>query len=139
MRMKTILLAVLASALSAGAAAARPAGDQGSFNLQVQGYVPVICRATVDANAAPSRPGLMQLGTMREFCNNGNGYEVWVDYSSNLAGSTLYVDGQRVNLTNQGSVRISRSNRAAVKSSALALQLANANTQGSISLRVVAL
>ena len=136
MIVKFVLSALLAAALCvSSAAAAQPA----SLQLRISGYVPVVCRATVETSAAPAEGGVMQLGRLKEFCNNANGYEVWIDYLPQLAGSILLIDGQAVRLSGAQSVRISQSRHAASLSRTLALDLQGQSADGSLSFRVVPL
>ena len=136
MKVKFVFAALVATALSVSSAgAAQPA----AFQVRIEGYVPVVCRATVETAAGPAQGGVMQLGRLKEFCNNANGYEVWIDYSPQLAGSVLLVDGHAVRLSGDQSVRISQSRHAASLSRDLALDLQGQAADGSLSVRVVPL
>ena len=136
MVVKFVSAAFLATALSVtSAAAAQPA----SFELRISGYVPVVCRATVETPAAPAQGGVMQLGRLKEFCNNANGYEVWIDYSPQLSGAILMVDGQPVRLAGPHSVRVSQSGQAGMQTRSLVLNLQGQRPEGSLSFRVVPL
>jgi hypothetical protein len=136
MKSKAFVAAALATALSvSGANASQPAG----FELRIHGYVPVICRATVETVVSTPRRGVVQLGLLKEFCNSANGYEVWVDYSPQLSGSLLMVDGRAVRLAGSHSVRISQSSHAAMQSRDLVLNLQGQRPEGSLSFRVVPL
>jgi hypothetical protein len=137
MKVKNVLSALAAAATFVGSAtAAEPA----SFELRLRGYVPVICRASVEANTASIQRGVVDLGALNEFCNSANGYEVWMDYSPHLSGAILMVDGRAVRLAGaHGSVRISVSSHAAMQSRQLALHLRGQRPEGAISFRVVAL
>lgn len=123
------LTAVAASALVSTAAAATP-----SFTLEMTGQVPTICYAEVQLNVA-------RLGTIDEFCNDANGYEVYAEHSPELAGATLVVDGVEVPLSTDGATRVSRSDHADIASRSLELRLPDGRTAstGSLSFRVVAL
>ena len=136
-----IALAALCTLFAGSASATAPSAltDQSSFTLELRGYVPVICNAQVNAAQVTPQAGQVELGQLSEFCNNANGYEVWIDYSPSLAGASLVVDGQTVNLTDAGSARISHLDHAAIASHDLALDLPSADTQGNISVRVVTL
>ncbi|HYD71785.1 MAG TPA: hypothetical protein VEF55_01510 [Candidatus Binatia bacterium] len=137
MRVKQILAAVAAMATFAGSA---NAVEPVSYELRLRGYVPVICRASVGASVAAIERGVVALGTLNEFCNNANGYEVWVDYSPQLSGAILMVDGRAVRLAGaQSSVKVSASMHAAMQTRQLALHLQGRRPEGSISFRVVAL
>jgi hypothetical protein len=137
MKVKQVLAAAAAMAMFAGSASAV---EPASFELRLRGYVPVICRASVEATSASVRAGVVELGALNEFCNNANGYEVWLDYSPQLSGAVLMVDGRAVRLAGaHSSVRISASSHAAMQSRQLALHLRGQRPEGSISFRVVAL
>ena len=137
MKMKQVLAAVAATATLVGNANAM---EPASFELRLRGYVPVICRASVEATSASIQRGVVDLGALNEFCNSANGYEVWVDYSPQLSGAILMVDGRAVRLAGaQSSVKISGSSHAAMQSRQLALHLQGRRPEGSISFRVVAL
>jgi len=137
MKLKHVLAVVAAMATFVGSAnAVEPA----SFELRLRGYVPVICRASVETSTAVVRGSVVHLGALNEFCNNANGYEVWVDYSPHLSGAILMVDGRAVRLAGaHSSVRISASSHAAMQTRDLALYLRGQRPDGSISFRVVAL
>jgi hypothetical protein len=135
---KTIAAAAVVSLLAANAATAAAPSGVSSYTLQINGFVPVICRAELPQAATPAQAGQLSLGQLSEFCNNGNGFEVWVDYSPSLAGDTLVVDGKQIKLPASGSVRIDKSNRAAVDSKSVTLDTQSA-TAGTLSLRVVTL
>ena len=120
------LTAVAASALVSTAATATP-----SFTLELTGQVPTICYADVQLNA----------GTMNEFCNDANGYDVYAEHSPELAGASLVVDGVEIALSAEGPTRVSGSDRADIASRSLELRLPDGRTPstGSLSFRVVAL
>lgn len=139
---KSFIAALAVSTLFAGAAFAGSLGsaaEQNTFTLELRGYVPVICRAEVSATQVGTQSNQVSLGQLNEFCNDPNGYQVWVDYSPNLADGALLVDGQRVNLTTAGSVMVSSSNQPSIAAHDLALDLPQSGAQGSVSIRVVAL
>lgn len=134
------LMAVAASlaAVTAPAAAVAPGVALGAsqFTLGISGFVPVICRASVDSAVVSPVSGNAQLGTLTEFCNSPNGYRVHADYSASLAKAKLLVDGTPVPLGKGGSTVISQSNRAAIDRHALELQMPKGVQTGSISFRI---
>lgn len=140
---KTILALATGALLAAGGAtAANPVvtTTSGQYAIGISGFVPVICRATVGVSAVPTTGTSVDLGGLNEFCNSPNGYEVYADYAPALASATLIIDGKKVNLSRDGSTKISASNKAAITSHSIALDLSK--TQGvasSISFRIVAL
>jgi hypothetical protein len=140
---KTILaLAMGTSLVAGGATAANPVvtAQSGQYSIGINGFVPVICRATVGSTSVPTTGTSVDLGGLNEFCNNANGYEVYADYAPALASATLIIDGKKVNLSRDGSTRISQSNKAAIANHSIALDLSKTRgTAGSISFRIVAL
>jgi hypothetical protein len=125
-------------ALAAPATAYAPAVSiaASQFTVDIVGFVPVICRATVDATAVSPGEGTVQLGSLQEFCNSPNGYVVHADYSPALSQAKLLVDGQEVGLRKAGSSVISRSNRAAIRKQPIAIKLPKGVNGGSISFRI---
>jgi hypothetical protein len=140
---KKFSLAAVAAVIAASNASAVAPGiavDSGQFTIGISGYVPVICRASVGASLAPVSGANVDLGGLNEFCNSPNGYEVYADYAPSLASASLIVDGQKINLSNGGSTRISKSSQAAIATHSVALDLSKSqNVGGSISFRIVAL
>ena len=125
----TLPLVAASALVSTAATAAAP-----SFTLELTGYVPTICRAEVQLNLASP-------GTINEFCNNANGYEVYAEHSPDLADAVLVVDGVEVKLSADGPTRVSGSDHADIASRSLELRLADGRTaaNGTLSFRVVAL
>ncbi len=141
--MKKVIFALAAACActATGAQAVDPhvALGSGQYTIGISGFVPVICRATVDATAVPTQSGQVSLGSLNEFCNSPNGYEVYADYSANLAKASLVVDGKKVNLGTTGSTRVSKSNTAGIAAHSVSLDLPKDTQSGTISFRIVAL
>ena len=132
-----VAVAVLcASALPAGAFAPSVNVGGAQFTIGLVGYVPVICRANVDATRIAPAAGRTSLGMLKEFCNSPTGYRVIADYSANLANARLIVDGTAVTLGTSGSAVISQSAGAAIANHALALELPKGGAVGTISFRI---
>ena len=138
-RKASAIFAVALAGLSTAAAStpAMPVGD--SFTLGIRGFVPVICRADVQASQITPASGVNTIGVMKEFCNSPSGYQVWADYSASLSDAALLVDGRRVELSATGSTLISESAHAAITSRDLAIDLPDGDRMGALSLRIVAL
>ena len=130
------IAAICATALPASGFA--PSVDVGSaqFSIGIVGYVPVICRAKVDASAVVPVAGTTSLGLLKEFCNSPSGYRVVADYSPQLAQAKLIVDGVPVALTAEGSTVVSQSDSAAIADHMLALELPQDGQTGTISFRI---
>jgi hypothetical protein len=141
--MKNVCIALVAAfaVASSAAQAADPHVSVGSaqYTIGISGFVPVVCRATVDAAMVPAQGGQVSLGSLNEFCNNPNGYEVYADYSANMAKASLLVDGQKVPLGKDGTTRVTKSNRAGIAAHAVSLDLPKGVEPGTISFRIVAL
>ena len=106
------------------------------YTIAISGFVPVICRANVEASMIAPTAGTVSLGTLKEFCNSPAGYRVVADYSPSLANAKLLVDGQEVALDEAGSVTVSQSDQAAIINRAVELQLAQDDQTGSLSFRI---
>jgi len=140
---KGISALLLGAVMTTGMASAATAADAtrgASQTLTITGFVPVACRASLSADiVSPGAGGDASLGTLTEFCNNPNGYQVLVDHSPELANATLIVDGVEIALSPQGSTVISSSAHAATTSHSVALRGAGENANGTLSVRIVPL
>ena len=106
------------------------------YAISVSGFVPVICRANVEASVIAPNAGTVSLGTLKEFCNSPAGYRVIADYSPALEDAKLLVDGKKIPLGKGGSVIVSDSKQAAIASHAVELQLPKDGQTGSLSFRI---
>lgn len=106
------------------------------YTIDVVGFVPVICRANVEATQVAPNAGTVSLGMLKEFCNSPGGYRVVADYSPNLANAKLLIDGSEIALGEGGSVVVSESDHAAIIDRAVELQLAEDGQTGSLSFRI---
>lgn len=135
---KIALAAIGLSATIAPAGAFAPSVDVGSAQVKfdIIGYVPVICRANVEASAIAPVAGTTSLGLLKEFCNSPSGYRVVADYSPSLAQAKLIVDGKPVPLGKEGSTVVTQSNNAAIADHTLALELPKNGPTGNLSFRI---
>jgi hypothetical protein len=133
--------AALSSFVAVNASAISPALNVGSgrFTLTITGFVPVICRANVGATSVPAAAGEVSLGTLEEFCNNPNGYEIYADHSAALAEGSLIVAGQKVELSDSGSTLIRKTDRAGIANSGVTLEVPQGVSSAQISFRIVPL
>ncbi|MEH0196143.1 hypothetical protein V7S57_09750 [Caulobacter sp. CCNWLY153] len=130
-----MILAAAFTALAATTASAAPA----SYELRLEGHVPVICRVSLDATTASSAEP-SDLGRMTEFCNSASGYEVRLTHAQGLNDAAVYVDGQKIQLSSTGVTLISRSSTAASQSHSLRLDPgADAGQVGDLSVNITAL
>ena len=139
--MKLIKIALASAGLVATIAPAgafAPSVNVGSaqYAIGIVGYVPVICRANVDASSVAPVAGTTSLGMLKEFCNSPSGYRVIADYSPALAQAKLIVDGKVVPLHKDGSTVVSQSNSAAIADHTLAIDLPKNGQIGNISFRI---
>ena len=130
-------LAILAMSGTAISAAPGAVSGKSSFTLEIRGFVPVICRVSVDTTWVAPSEDVIALGQMNEFCNDPSGYSVFVDHAPNLDGAALIVDGERVALSATGTTLIRRSETAARRSSELQLDMGGEEDLTTLSLRVV--
>lgn len=139
---KYITLGILAlGAVSAPALGASPyiSSTSRGYSIGIRGLVPVICRATFDAKIITRTAGKVRIGSLNEFCNSPNGYEVYADFSQTLAQATLLVDGNKIKLSSAGTALVSRSNRPSVQHREIFLDLPEGVESGNISFRAVPL
>lgn len=139
MKLNRIALAMAGlCATIAPAGAFAPAVGVGSaqYEIGIVGYVPVICRANVEASMVAPVAGTTSLGMLKEFCNSPTGYRVIADYSPSLAQAKLIVDGKPVPLHKDGSTVITQSNNAAIADHTLALELPKDGQVGNLSFRI---
>ena len=137
--------ALVAAALSSFAAVNASAGDTGldigssRYTLSITGFVPVVCRASVDATSVPTTAGEVSLGTLSEFCNSPNGYAIYADHSAAPAGGSIVVGGQKIQLSESGSTRIRMSDHAAIQNTGVSLEVPEGVTSAQIAFRIVPL
>jgi hypothetical protein len=99
---------LIATAMIGGPANAVPdAPGSSGYSIGITGFVPVICRASVDTTIVRGAAARNSLGNLNEFCNSPNGYQVFVEASPELVNATIVVDGNRVPLTANGPTLIS--------------------------------
>lgn len=113
--------------------------DNASTTIGIVGFVPVICHARVSADSVPASAGTVSLGQLREFCNSPHGYRVVADYSPALANASLLVDGVAVPLADNGTTVVSQSDKPAMDTRGIALELPEDTAGGAISFRIEAL
>jgi len=133
-------LILVAAALAGGSATAAAPGvpaQSAGYTIDIVGFVPVICRATIDATIVPGAAGETNLGELNEFCNSPNGYQVFVEPSPELANATLVVDGHAVTLSGNEPTLVAASNGPAIASRNVSLSSNGGG--GSLSFRIVAL
>lgn len=140
MKLRRSLIAVTTFTLIAAPAHAFSSGqvtESGQFTIGITGVVPIICRTSVSGDTATSTGGTVQLGTLNNFCNSPSGYEVVADYSPNLAGASMIIDGKAILLQNDGSTVVSSSDTPSIDSHSISLDLAaDQPADGSISFRI---
>lgn len=132
-------IAALCGILAVGTPAAAVAPEvnlTGQATINIVGWVPVVCRTSLDATAIPPGAGTVQLGSLNEFCNNPSGYRVIADYSPALSGARLTVDGRTVAFDAAGSSVINSSDEPAIASHTVSLEVPEGVSNASISFRI---
>jgi len=135
---KKLSLALIAVAVPAASGTAL-ASEGTTLHVGVSGFVPVMCRATVNANIVTAKDGYAELGQLTEFCNSPRGYAVYADHSPELDDVSLIVDGKTVPLQAEGSTLISQSSEAAITHRTVALSTPADRSTGTITFRIVPL
>lgn len=130
------LAAIAGVAVMPAVAADNATAVSGQTSITLSGYVPVICNTRLSADRVPAQEGSVNLGSLREFCNNPAGYSVHVDFSDNLAGGKLLVDGAEITLTESGTAIVTQSEKAAIITKDIALSLPEDQQSGSLSFRI---
>ena len=124
--------AVISSGVGAQASDAR-------YEISITGYVPVVCNVQTGATAVPLSGSDVNLGSVNEFCNDPNGYQVWIDYAPGVTSASVSVDGTQIPLASSGSTMISQSATAARHVRQLSLSTGGDTRLSSISMRIVPL
>ncbi|HWU72266.1 MAG TPA: hypothetical protein VN137_02205 [Sphingomonas sp.] len=132
-------VALACAATSGQAKSGQQTSRTSGYAVEISGVVPVICHAETDVAVVPPGPGEVSLGTLKEFCNNPNGYEVYADYAPALAKASLSIDGHKVPLDASGSTRIDRSNGARAVTRNLSLNLPESVPSATIAFRILPL
>ena len=135
--LKTLTAALLAASATAAGAAADDSSSEAS--IAVRGFVPVVCRAQVQATVVVPQEGRAELGQLNEFCNSPGGYAVYADHSAELASAELFVDGKAIQLAENGSTLVASSAVAAAASRSVAISVPGGQTGGTITFRIVPL
>jgi hypothetical protein len=121
-----LALAVL-TALSLPAAA--------STGIGMAGQAQLVCGAGVSGpTGAATGSSQVDLGSLNDFCNDPEGYQVFIDYPPSLDSATLIVNGTPVPLTSAGTVRVDSASQA--NQTSLSLALAGSTVTGPVPLTV---
>lgn len=102
-------------------------------SLALSGRAALVCRAGLQSPAA----GTSSLGQLTAFCNDPDGYEVWLDYPAALAGRTMRVDGAAAELSDSGAVRLVRASQAGSETHQLTLDGAPPAGPVTVTIRLV--
>jgi hypothetical protein len=98
-----LALAVVGFPASAGADA-----GQASQSVTIGGYVPLVCRSDYIPAISFRPDGIIDLGSVREFCNSGSGYQVIVEYTPTEAPGSLILNGDEIALDQSGSTVVAQ-------------------------------
>lgn len=114
---KLVSLGAAACVLASPAAAA-------TYGVKLQGFVPVTCNVSTQNAVVNVNADMVEIGQVREFCNNAAGYTVHLDYNQSMTGAKLLVGGREIDLTDAGTVAFASEANAAIKTRDLSLDLA---------------
>ena len=87
-----------------------------TYGVELRGHVPVTCHVKGDAPVADIAEEAVDLGAIREFCNNGAGYDLYLDHSPQMAGAVVLIDGAEFELGSEGSVALAGEAGPAIQS-----------------------
>lgn len=135
MKLYPLILAA-ATVISSGVGA--QAADA-TYEIDITGYVPVVCNVQTSASTVPLGSTTVDLGSVSEFCNDPNGYQVWIDYAPGVNDASVTVDGNQIQLASTGSTMISQSNTAARYVRQVSLNTGGDSRLTSVSMRIVPL
>ncbi|MGE8140808.1 hypothetical protein ACQKOE_02420 [Novosphingobium sp. NPDC080210] len=114
-----------------------PSIQSGTYQITLRGFVPTICRVSVEPKVTPAGGVLVDLGEMKEFCNSPNGYIVYADHTPNVTGAVLIIDGRSVVLSPHGSTMLLESRGPGNRTHKVSLDLRNHPApKGYISFRI---
>jgi len=99
--------------------------NSGPYQISLRGFVPVICRVTVNEKIQPAGGILVDLGEMTEFCNSAGGYIVYIDHTPDVAGAVFIIDGRRIELNPHGSTAVYQSAGPGNRTHKIRLDLTN--------------
>lgn len=85
-----------------------PTAIAGTAVIHISGYVPVICHADIQSLSAMPANEEIALGTIKEFCNAGAGYQLIANHSPGQGLGKLIIDGQAVPLDSSGQTVLAR-------------------------------
>lgn len=126
MRFSTRSLLTLIAATAGGSAAlAAPSSTQ----IAIHGVVPTICRVQFANPVVQPEAGVLNLGNMSEFCNQGEGYRVVVRHPAGLQQAQFTVDGVAVPLSSGTETVLIDSNGPRVRNSQVLLTLGGSPVQ----------
>ena len=109
--MKKMILALIVASIPS-VAGADPGNN--SHSLTLGGYVPLVCRADYKPAISFRPDGIVDLGSVQEFCNSGNGYQVIVEYTPTGAPGSLILNGDEIPLDQSGSTVVAEVNGPAI-------------------------
>lgn len=131
--MKALAGAAALLAIVSGATATSAA----SWTIELHGTVPLICHADLSQQVAPSTGGVVNLGALKELCNDGMGFHVYANTPAGTGGAFL-VDGRTVPVSASGQTEIDAQNSASIATLQLAYDPQGGQAPTSMNISVVA-
>lgn len=124
MSVKRSAIALAMLVASASPAFASTGGNPATSTFRIQGFVPVICRVTVNNVAGPmDSQGVVSLGVAQEFCNAPRGYRVIIQHTHDLEGAAVISNGVRIPLSASGETVVTDSVHADIRQVPLAIDV----------------
>lgn len=98
--------------------------------------VPLVCE--VELSGRSLVPGREDVGTLREVCNNGEGYRVIARPTGDVTGGKLVVDGREIGIETGVDVEIAVVAHASIKERTIRFVAGSMETNGELSVRIEA-
>lgn len=111
------------AALGLVAAMISAPGAASSYGVELRGNVSVSCHVTGQSSVIDASGDVADLGTLREFCNNAAGYNLYLDYAPQLAGAVVTVDGASIALGTEGTAALASEAGPAIRTRSVQIDL----------------
>ncbi len=135
--MKTVMKTLAGVAAAAAAASAATSASAASWTIELRGTVPLVCHADLAQQVAPSSGGVVDLGPLKELCNDGMGFHVYANTPAGTGGAFL-VNGRAVPVSSTGQTEIDAPNSASIATLQLAYDPQGGQVPASMNISVVA-
>jgi hypothetical protein len=110
-----------------------------SQTISLRGEVPLNCRVSLQGGSGElNGAGVAILGSTNEFCNSGNGYQIFARADGDVEGASIIVDGRAYPLVSGREFPVVVSRTPAVTSRAIGYDAGETDGGGRLTLRIQA-